>query len=79
MKFDEKYPDKVNPQKVYPDKLMGPHKEIWVTESLVQTWRSYPCLCGTRTGWRSVGEGYSTAVCSDECLAQSEQDAKESP
>lgn len=78
MKFDLKYPDKANAQKVYPDKLMGPHPEIWVTDTFAQTWRMYPCsICGARTGWRTIGEGYSAAVCSDECLAQVEKNAKE--
>ena len=68
VKFDAKYPDKVNPQKVYPDKLMGPHKEIYVTETLVQTWRMYPCsVCGQRTGWRDISQGVSVCICGEEC------------
>lgn len=71
MKFDLKYPDKVDPKQVYPNKLMGPHPEIWVTENLGQTWYRRPCVvCRTLTGWRTVGEGYSSPICSDECLEQ---------
>lgn len=79
VKFDAKYPDKVNPQKVYPDKLMGPHKEIYVTESLVQTWRMYPCsMCGERTGWRDLSENVSVCVCSEECMKALAQQMVES-
>jgi hypothetical protein len=71
MKFDLKYPDKANAQKVYPDKLMGPHEEVWISENFAQTWRMYPCsVCGARTGWREVGADYSVPLCSEECAAE---------
>jgi hypothetical protein len=73
VKFDEKYPDKVSAVQVYPGNLMGPHKEVWVTETLCQSWRMYPCVvCGKRTGWRDASEGVTSPMCSEECLAQAQ-------
>lgn len=74
MKFDVKYPDKVKPTQVYPGNLMGPHKDVWVTETLCQTWRMYPCVvCGVRTGWRDFTAGCSAPLCSEECLARAQE------
>lgn len=68
MKFDAKYPDKTNAQKLYPDKLLGPHPEIQVTLLISQSWRVYPCfVCHTLTGWRYE---LMTPCCSDECADQ---------
>ena len=69
VKFDEKYPDKKNPQKLWPDRLMGPHPEVWVNDALVQTWRMYPCsICKAYTGWREMSQGVPITLCSEECL-----------
>ena len=64
VKFEKKYPHAVKPPTI-----MGPHKEIWVTETLGQTWRLYPCsMCKELTGWREVSQGCSINICSEECL-----------
>jgi hypothetical protein len=72
MKFDEKYPDKTNAQKLNPEKLMGPHKEVEVTSEITQSWRIYPCLnCGSLTGWRFgfPSDSFPAApACSEECV-----------
>lgn len=61
--------EKVYPQATKPPSLMGPNKDIYVTETLVQTWRLYPCsMCGERTGWRDISQNVSICVCSEECL-----------
>lgn len=64
MKFEKKYPHAAKPPSI-----MGPHKEIWVTPTLGQTWRLYPCtMCRNVTGWREISQGCSINVCSEECL-----------
>lgn len=72
MKFNDKFPDKVNPQKVYPERLMGPHPEIEVEPGLIQSWRIYPCTCGAPTGWRNVlADDFPPApCCSEECMVE---------
>jgi hypothetical protein len=79
MKFNDKFPDKVHPQKVYPERLMGPHPEIEVEPGLIQSWRIYPCTCGTPTGWRNVlaDDFPPTPCCSEECQAQQRQNLVE--
>lgn len=64
MKFEKLYP-----QAAKPPSLMGPNKDIYITETLVQTWRLYTCsMCKDRTGWRDISQGVSVCVCSEECL-----------
>lgn len=71
MKFDKKYPDKTDPRKLWPDKLMGPHREISVTLLITQTWRIYAChVCDALTGWRYE----TTPCCSEECCDQMKAD-----
>lgn len=71
MKFDAKYPDKANAAKLFPDKLMGPHKEIVVSSEVTQSWRVYPCsACRTPTGWRYCTSEYTSPACSEECVAE---------
>lgn len=79
MKFDKKYPDKVNAQKLFPDKLMGPHKEIAVTALLTQSWRVYPCaVCRAPTGWRFTIDDLPAAACSEECVDELKKNSEES-
>lgn len=79
MKFNDKFPDKVNPQKVYPERLMGPHPKIEVEPGLIQSWRIYPCTCGAPTGWRNVlADDFPPApCCSEECRLQQKADHAE--
>ena len=78
MKFDTKYPDKTNAQKLYPEKLMGPHPSVEVTAEISQSWRIFPCcVCRTPTGWRysAPNADYPSApACSEECVAEMKQD-----
>ncbi len=75
MKFNEKYP-----QHVKPATLMGPHETVWVTETLEQSWRAGYCIkCNAPTSWRTIGEGYCTAVCSEECLTRFDSEIEEVP
>lgn len=72
MKFDEKYPDKTSAQKLNPDKLMGPHKEVEVTSEITQSWRVYPCSsCRAPTSWRystPTADYPASPACSEECV-----------
>jgi hypothetical protein len=74
VKFDAKYPDKASAQKLYPEKLMGPHKEVEVTSEVTQSWRVYPCsICGVPTGWRwglPNADFPASPACSEECVAE---------
>lgn len=86
MKFDAKYPDKTNAQKLNPEKLMGPHKEVEVTSEISQSWRIYPCArCGSLTGWRFSlpSDDFPAApACSEECveeLKSARREAAEDP
>lgn len=71
MKFDSKHPDKVNPQKLWPDRLMGPHPEVAVSVLIRQSWRTFACIaCHQPTSWRvNLGDCHAPA-CSEECAAQ---------
>ena len=78
MKFDEKYPGVTNPQKLFPDKLLGPHREIEVSPELTQSWRVYSCVvCRAPTGWRYTGDGSTAPCCSEECMATMKQNDTE--
>lgn len=68
MKFNQKYPEQADAVKVFPEKMIGPHAPLQVTDTLQQSWRSYPCVgCGTPTSWRDLSDGIPTPVCSEEC------------
>jgi hypothetical protein len=79
MKFDAKYPDKTNAQKLFPEKLIGPHKEVEVTSEITQSWRVYPCgVCRSPTGWRfnaPKADHPATPACSEECVSAMKADA----
>lgn len=71
MKFNEKYPDKTNPQKLHPNRLMGPYEELSLTPTLRQSWRTALCIvCQHPTSWRVVVEKVHAPSCSEECAAQ---------
>lgn len=73
MKFNDKFPDKTNAQKLFPERMMGPHPEVRADEKIVQTWRVYPCsACKTRTSWcfELADDCPPPHCCSEECQAK---------
>ena len=73
MKFNDKHPELTNPQRVYPERPMGPHPEIEVEPGVIQSWRIYPCgVCKAPTGWRSVlyDDIPPACCCSEECMIE---------
>lgn len=78
MKFNLKYPDKISASKLFPDKLMGPHPEIHVTDEVTQTWRNFPCaICRAITSWQYFGPDYTVPACSEECVVELKKNAEE--
>lgn len=57
---------------------MGPNADVYISETLAQTWRLYSCfICHEVTGWRSIIDNSPSNICSEECLAKSIEQTEE--
>lgn len=66
MKFDDLYPQ----HKKTPT-LMGPNNDVWVTDSLAQTWRRYSCfICKEMATYVLLLDNSPSHICSEECMAR---------
>lgn len=53
--YNDLFPDLSSAQKVYPDRLMGPHNPIYAEPHIMQSWRmSFCTVCKASTTWRYV-------------------------